>query len=173
MRVEIHPWSPLWSHRFEVEKALLHQALGPASPGVHHIGSTAVPHLPAKPIIDILLAATDLALLDRFTPALETLGYEALGEFGIPGRRYFRKGGDNRTHHLHAFTAGSDHVRRHLAFRDYLVAHPAERQAYADFKTNLAASCAGDWESYCEGKAPYTSNLETKALAWAASYSAS
>ncbi|HBL29092.1 MAG TPA: GrpB family protein, partial [Acidobacteria bacterium] len=137
--LEVVAYNPEWPQRFEAEQALLREALGGVVVKVHHMGSTAVPGLPAKPIIDLLLEVSDLQELDERTPELEALGYKAKGENGITGRRYFQKGGLQRTHHLHAFKTGDAQVVRHLAFRDYLIGHPEVAREYADLKMRLAA----------------------------------
>ncbi len=94
---------------------------------------------------------------------MSALGYEALGEFGLPGRRYFRKGDNPRTHQVHVFQEGDVQVGRHLAFRDYLVAHPAEAAAYGELKARLAARFAGDYEAYMDG---FIKETERRALCW-------
>src|SRR6185436_9586865 len=116
------------------------RVLGNAVVAVHHIGSTAIPGIHAKPVVDILLEVTDIAQVDAATEAIERLGYEARGEFGIRGRRYFRKGDGSgeSTHHVHAYRTGSRDVERHLAFRDYLIANPEEARAYSVLKQRLA-----------------------------------
>jgi GrpB-like predicted nucleotidyltransferase (UPF0157 family) len=105
---------------------------------------------------------------------MESLGYHPMGEFGIPGRRYFRRltpAGD-RTHHVHAFQQGSPHIPRHLAFRDYLRAHPAVATEYGELKQRLAQAHPQDLEAYMAGKDPFIKQTETKALEWAANRSA-
>ncbi len=166
MKIEVVPHNPLWFGKFEIERAAIAIALGDILVQAYHIGSTAVEGLPAKPIIDIILEVRSLADLDEATPQLERMGYEAMGEFGIPGRRYFRKGGFHRTHHVHAFEAGDPHVVRHLAFRDYLKAHPEVRQAYGELKIRLAAQCDGSWDGYCVGKDAFVKHHEAQALKW-------
>jgi GrpB-like predicted nucleotidyltransferase (UPF0157 family) len=111
----------IWNDAYRIEAARIAAVLGDLVVSVHHIGSTAIPNIVAKPIIDVLLEVRDILHLDREISTLEGLGYEAKGEFGIPGRRYFRKNDaqGRRTHHVHAFPRGSAHVERHLAFRDY------------------------------------------------------
>lgn len=90
-----------------------------------------------------------------------------MGEFGIPGRRYFRKGGDHRTHQLHVFQAGDrKNILRHLAVRDYLRACPAEREAYGALKRWLAGQYPEDIEGYCDGKDSFVRALERRALDW-------
>jgi GrpB-like predicted nucleotidyltransferase (UPF0157 family) len=140
--------------------------LGTIVVSTHHIGSTAVPGLRAKPIIDILLEVSSLPELDERADRLEKLGYEAMGEFGIPGRRYFRKGRSARTHHIHAFKRGDTHIRRHLAFRDYLIAHAEIAAQYGRLKAGLAAEFANDNEGYCAGKDGFVKFYEAEALNW-------
>ena len=159
---------PGWPAAFAAEAARLTPALGPRV-ALHHIGSTAVPGLEAKPIIDILAVAPALSDFDAAAPAMADLGYEAMGPLGIEGRRYFRRITNGvRTHHLHGFEEGSPHVARHLAFRDHLRAHPEEAAAYAALKRDLAARHPDDRPAYCEGKADLVDAMETRALLWAA-----
>src|SRR4051812_37534791 len=114
------PHDPAWSKDFERESADVKVALGDLLITLHHIGSTAIPTTIAKPVIDMLGVVPTVQLLDEERRHLESLGYEALGEFGIPGRRYFRKNSKAgvRTHQLHVFAAGSAEIQRHLDFRD-------------------------------------------------------
>ena len=107
---------------------------------IHHIGSTAIPGIYAKPVIDMLAVVSDIAAVDSYAAAMEALGYEAMGEFGIPGRRYFRRDDANgvRTHQVHAFASGSRDVERHLAFRDFMRAHPDLAREYGELKRALA-----------------------------------
>ncbi|NBB81086.1 MAG: GrpB family protein, partial [Verrucomicrobia bacterium] len=120
MKIEVTPYRSRWASDFEIEKNAIRGAVGNVAVGVHHIGSTAVVGLAAKPIIDIMLEVGDLTELDACAGNIESLGYEALGELGISGRRYFRKGRDHRTHQIHAFQTSDPNLLRHLAFRDYL-----------------------------------------------------
>lgn len=166
MRVIVVEYSTHWPQAFESESSKLRSILEDAVSHIYHIGSTAVPGLQAKPIIDILLEVPSLARLDRKTEALENLGYEAMGELGIPGRRYFRKGGDNRTHQIHAFKTGDAHVIRHIAFRDYLIEHKNVAQAYGELKLSIAKNCNDDIEKYCDKKDSFVAYHESKALQW-------
>ncbi|MEM8490296.1 MAG: GrpB family protein [Pseudomonadota bacterium] len=168
MNIEVVPHNPDWKRNFEDEKKLLTGRLGTLVARVHHIGSTSVPGLAAKPIIDMILEVPDLADLDSARRTFLDLGYEVMGEYGIPGRRYFRKGGDRRTHHIHAFEVGDANVDRHVAFRDYLMAHPAERLAYENLKIQLAREADNDIDRYCDGKEDFVKFHEAKALLWTA-----
>ena len=159
---------PAWALGYAAEADAITQALPGQLLALHHIGSTAIPDILAKPIIDMLAVVRNLDALDAASPALAELGYQVMGEFGIAGRRYFRKDDPAgcRTHHLHGFADGSPHIRRHLAFRDYLRMHPSIAADYSALKHRLAASP----DSYVEGKAPFVLETEAAALAWYASH---
>ncbi|MEI4487717.1 GrpB family protein [Frigidibacter sp. MR17.14] len=162
MAVEVVAHDPRWAEAFAAEA----RAIAPAVGGVlHHIGSTAVPGLPAKPIIDMLGEVASFSAID--TAALTARGYQAMGAFGIPSRRYFRRCGPDgrRSHHLHVFLTGSTQVERHLAFRDYLRAHPAQAEAYGALKLSLLGPGTA-WEDYMDGKAPFIAATEVLALVW-------
>lgn len=171
-RVYLQPYDLLWPEEFARESAAIASALGGILTAIHHIGSTAILGIRAKPIIDMLAVTTDIYLLDESPSPLEALGYEALGEFGIPGRRYFRKNnaGDNvgaeRTHQIHAFQTGSPEISRHLLFRDYLRAHPDAARDYDALKQRLAESFPNDISSYTDGKDSFIHDLEMKAATW-------
>ena len=167
MEVQVVPYDPSWPSRYRREAALLREALGDCLVEIHHIGSTSVPGLWAKPIIDILPVVTAVEEADRRRAALEALGYEYLGEFGIPGRRYLRKGGDHRTHQVHLFGRESrDEIRRHLAVPAYLRCHPDAARDYAQLKYRLARRFPRDIDGYCDGKDAFVKALERAALDW-------
>ena len=165
MRISMVPHDPRWPKLFRQESDQLRAALGDTAAAVHHIGSTAIPTIYAKPIIDLLLVVQDLTALDDKQPLMEALGYEALGEFGIPGRRYFRRDNEfgDRTHQVHAFENGSPQIQRHLAFRDYLLAHPDVAQNYSDLKRKLAAKYPSDIEAYMDGKDDFIQEIDRRA----------
>ena len=169
MKIELVPHDPAWASEFVTEANRIQDALEGVVVRVHHIGSTAIPGIPAKPVIDICLEVSALSLLDQRESEMERLGYEALGEYGIPERRFFPR--DNprgiRTHHVHAFETGSWGMKRHVAFRDYMVAHPHSAEAYGQLKDELVRRHAGDRESYIEGKDPFIREHEGRALRWA------
>ena len=167
MRIYMVPHDPQWRQEFENEAKQITKALGDSVVMVHHMGSTAIPNIYAKPVIDVLLVVTDHTGLDAKQAAMEALGYKAFGEFGIPTRRYFRK--DNadgdRTHQVHAFEDGSPQVVRHLAFRDHIIAHPEAAQAYSDLKRELAAKHPDDMEAYMDGKHEFIQEIDRRAAA--------
>ena len=165
--VRVVPPDPAWAEGYRRERALLMPVFGPLLVELHHIGSTAVEGLWAKPILDLMPVVTSLEAVDRLDPELEALGYQCMGEFGIPGRRYFRKGGDHRTHQLHVFQAGDrKNILRHLAVRDYLRTHPEAARQYGALKTALAAEFPYDIDGYCRGKEAFVQQLERDALLW-------
>jgi GrpB-like predicted nucleotidyltransferase (UPF0157 family) len=172
MRVQVVAHNPEWRSQFEVEANRIAHVLGNIVVRLHHIGSTAIPGIFAKPIIDILLEVSDIVELDNRSSAMEELDYEAMGEFGIPGRRYFRKHNawGIRTHHVHAYEASSTEVERHLAFRDYMIAHPLEARAYGELKQKLAQEHPYDIEAYMDGKDSFIKEHEAKAIMWRSSH---
>lgn len=168
MAALVVPHDPRWAAAFAQEAAALRAACGAVLAGLHHIGSTAVPGLPAKPVIDLLGEVSALALLDPLVPALAALGYRDKGENGIAGRRYFQKRHPDgaHSHHLHVFASGSAEAARHLALRDYLIAHPHEAARYARGKAAILASGVADRPVYQQAKAPLVQELTSLAMAW-------
>lgn len=167
-KVEVVPHHPHWRIAFEEESQRIQLALGKNAVAVYHIGSTAIPKIYAKPIIDILVAGQSLKKVDESNSQMEALGYQVMGEYGIPGRRYFRKDDEAgiRTHHVHVFEVNSEQVERHLTFRDYLIAHPEEAQIYSELKRKLAKRYPEDIEGYMDGKDEFIKQVDCKAAAW-------
>jgi GrpB-like predicted nucleotidyltransferase (UPF0157 family) len=163
--VVVVDYDPRWPSLFDLESRRVASALGEPVVAVEHIGSTAVPGLAAKPIVDMLVGLRTLALPAGAVEAMDELGYEFMGENGIPGRLFFRKGRP-RTHHVHAVLLGSDLWDRHLAFRDYLRAHADEAEDYEEFKLRLVHAVGGDRDRYVDGKDAYASALERRARSW-------
>lgn len=170
MFIYVVQYNPEWPIAFRKEADAIKNILRGQVNYIHHIGSTSVPGLMAKPIIDIMLDVVDLDFLDSQSTAFEALGYEVKGELGIPGRRYFRKGGDNRTHQIHAFKTGDENLIRHLAFKEYLIAHPEVAKAYGHLKYQIAQTCNHDIEKYSDEKDPFIKEHEAKALEWYKKY---
>ena len=164
-KVEVVPHQPNWREAFRMESKGIPDALGENFVAIHHIGSTAIPGIYAKPIIDILVEVKDIDTVDSQNLAMESLGYQAMGEYGISGRRYFPK--DNqagiRTHHLHIFQVGSAQVKRHLAFRDYLIAHPEDAGKYSNLKQELASKYPHNIDRYMDGKDDFIKEIDRKA----------
>lgn len=164
--ITIEKYNDYWPTLFQEEHDAILSAVPVSLYAIHHIGSTSVPRLSAKPIIDILIEVDDLGKLDSANSSFEALGYECMGEYGIIGRRFYRKGKPRRSHHIHAFESGSIGVRRHLAFRDYIKAHPEIAREYESLKRYVAAISDGDMDKYCEGKDAFVSEHQKLALKW-------
>ena len=161
------PHSPDWAAGFRAEAERLRTVLGEEVVAVHHIGSTAIPGISAKPIIDILLKVREVERLDDLGSEMAGLGYEGRGEFGLPGRRYFAKDPDGRrTHQIHAYTTGNPELERHLAFRDFMISHPENARAYGKLKEDLARAFPTDIEGYMDGKDAFIKEMERGALSW-------
>ena len=157
---------PDWPRQAQERIARL-RVLEPVLVAVHHIGSTAVPGLIAKPIIDLMPLVTDVTALDLERSHVEALGYRWHGEYGIPGRRYCTAEiGDRRVAQLHFFTMGSPQAHRHLALRDYLRTHPAEAAAYAAVKRRARDRHPHDSHAYGAEKQPWIDQAEARALSW-------
>ncbi|EIT86248.1 hypothetical protein A374_06601 [Fictibacillus macauensis ZFHKF-1] len=164
--VHVVPYNEEWLQAFQQEKARLEAVFGSLLVDVHHIGSTSIPAMAAKPIIDLLPVVHDITEVDQYTTQMAAIGYEGRGELGLPGRRFFRKGGDERTHHVHVYEAGHEDIARHLAFRDYLRSHQEEARTYAELKQQLAAQFPHDIEQYMDGKDDWIKTTEQIALRW-------
>jgi GrpB-like predicted nucleotidyltransferase (UPF0157 family) len=156
-----------WPAAFEQEALILAAILGDGLITIHHIGSTAVPGLPAKPVIDMMPLVRDIEGVDRLVPVMSEAGYYSWGEHGIPGRRLFTKGGDeHRTHNVHIFQIDNPEVSRHLDFRDYLRAHPQVARQYAQLKMELAPQFPNDITAYNQGKDSFIKEMERRAREW-------
>lgn len=167
--LRIVPYDPSWPARFGAERASLLALFGEGAAEVHHIGSTSVPGLSAKPVLDILVEVPSLPWIDGLAASLESRGYDSRGEYGIPGRRYFsRPSGVGPKVHLHAFVRGDPHVARHLLFRDFLRCHARFAAQYGDLKTALALEHAHDRDAYQRAKADFIEGMLDKAGAWLA-----
>jgi GrpB-like predicted nucleotidyltransferase (UPF0157 family) len=160
-------YDPTWPEAYGAEIARIRTVLGDQILHAHHIGSTAVPGLAAKPVIDILFEVRDLAQLDARDGEMRSIGYEPRGEFGVLGRRYYPKGGDERTHHVHAFAVGDPRIAEHLAFRDYLRVHPDTASDYARVKREAATNHRHDPDGYFAFKQETVSRILSDALVWA------
>lgn len=163
--ITVLKYDPKWKQDYQDEQKKIEDILKENALVIYHIGSTSVPGLAAKPIIDIMVAVRSLEKVDAAADAFSALGYEFLGEFGIAGRRYLRKGGDERTHQIHIFQADDwNNIGRHLAFRQYLSTHEREREEYAKLKMELAQQFPYDIEGYCDGKEAFVRAVEAQAL---------
>jgi GrpB-like predicted nucleotidyltransferase (UPF0157 family) len=157
---------PAWAKQFREESLRIAEVFGHELLSIHHIGSTSIPGLSAKPIIDIMPVVRDISKVEAFNAGMIELGYTPMGEHGIAGRRHFVKGGDVRTHHVHTYEPDNPEVQRHLDFRDYLIAHGEEALHYAQLKSRFAEEHRYDLEAYTKAKAPFIQAVLAKARAW-------
>ncbi len=164
--IEVVAPNPIWPRQYAVEAQLLQLVFGAQLVEIHHVGSTSIPGLYAKPIIDIMPIVRDIEAVDSYNPIMESLGYKAWGEYGIRGRRYFTRGNTYRTHQAHVYQADCPEVRRHLAFRDYLRSHPDKALIYGDHKRAVARQHPYDIYAYMDGKDALVKQLLAEALAW-------
>lgn len=166
--VGIVNYDPQWPVLYEEEKGRILDVIGRRIAAIEHIGSTAVPELAAKPIIDIMIAVRRLADADECIEPLQDIGYEYVREFEVemPERRFFRKGPpEERTYHIHMIELTSEFWERHLLFRDYLRTHPEVAQQYYQLKKELAARYGSDREAYAEAKTPFIESIVAKSRA--------
>ena len=168
--IEVVPHNPNWAAMFQAEADQLAPIFGPEALAIEHIGSSAIPGIKAKPIIDILIAVKDIERVGDFNEQMIALGYEPYGEFGIPGRRYFSMGHTDadRPRHVHVFQSDNPEVARHIDFRDYMRAHPDNAQIYSRLKESLAQKFPNDRERYTDGKSDFIREMDRKAAKWKA-----
>jgi GrpB-like predicted nucleotidyltransferase (UPF0157 family) len=163
-KVEIHEYDPRWAEEFEREKSAILEVLRGVEGivDIEHMGSTSVPGLAAKPVIDLQMGVKRLGAAEEYAEQLAALGYVNRPQ-DEPGRLFFRKGMP-RTHHLHIVEHGSWDYKRHLAFRDSLRAHPEVAAEYEALKRELAERYAFEREKYVEGKTVFVKGVVVKAL---------
>lgn len=158
--VQVVPYSALWASLFEDERTRLAAALGTYALDIQHIGSTAVPGLAAKPILDIGIAVAGEAEIAACVPLLEALGYTYRGDRGADEGHFFDLGAETRlTHYLHVLVTSSAGWRNYLRFRDTLIAHPESRDAYMQLKRDLATRYAMDRTAYTAAKAQFIQRI--------------
>lgn len=165
--VELVPYNPEWSQLADQETKRILENLSIPVIGIYHIGSTSVPGIKAKPILDFVLEVENLEDVIENVELFKKLGYSSKGEFGIPGRQFFTKdtNGD-RTHHLHVFQQGHPDIERHLVFRDYLRANPDAAREYERLKEELARRFPKASGSYTEAKSDFILSMDEVARYW-------
>ncbi len=170
IKVDLGAHNPDWVRQAEAEAKRLPAAAGGCLVAVHHIGSTAIPGIRAKPVIDLLPAVRDLEAFDACRSAVEALGYEWWGECGLPGRRHCTRSGPQsglRLAQAHCYLEGSPEVIRHLAFRDYLRAHADTADEYDRVKQGCRDVHPDDSHAYSDCKDGWIKSIEADALKWA------
>jgi GrpB-like predicted nucleotidyltransferase (UPF0157 family) len=171
--IEVVDQTPEWSEFFETEASHLAVIFGTQLVAIHHIGSTAIPGIKAKPIIDMLVAIKHIETIETYNAPMQQLGYRPRGECldnpipGTPGRFYFSKDTNGvRTHQVHVCQEGHADIEDKLAFRDYLRAHREEAQAYSSLKERLAAEHRHDIVGYIKGKDAFVQGIIAQAQVW-------
>lgn len=156
--VRLVPYNPEWVQIFESERAALLTEVSAYILDIQHVGSTSIPGMRAKPIVDIAIAVADFEEARVCIPPIEALGYEYKGEFGIPHRHYFVKG-DPRLFHIHMSEINDQPWQNLLLFRDYICQHPSVAKEYAELKTQLALKYPQDRSAYLDGKADFIERI--------------
>ena len=171
--IEVVDYDPTWIRMFEAEETLLNHVFYRRLLHIHHVVSTSVPNLAAKPIIDILAVLDDTSDIDRFSPAMEQLGYRVRGECldaeipGTRGRFYFTKDTNGvRSHHAHVCAVGHQEIFDKLAFRDYLRANRDVATAYGDLKRRIAIDHRFDNIGYMRAKDAFVKSTLADARRW-------
>lgn len=154
-----------WSKLFDKEAKLISSIISNYLVNIQHIGSTAIPGIVAKPIIDIAIGIDDLSNIKQIITLLEEGGYEYRGEQGIPDRHLFVKGNEEcRTHHIHVMVNTSYDWKKHILFRDYLKSNPKVAKQYSELKKRLAAKFEFDREKYTNGKEEFILGILEKVI---------
>lgn len=149
--ITIVAYNPEWPRKFEQEAKKLKEIFGALAINIHHKGSTSVPNLMAKPIIDITVEVDDIAKVDQLNETLSLIGYKAHGEHGMPLRRFFTKG-NPRSHHLHVWDKGHAEIAKDLLFRDTLIQNTPAREAYENLKQKLSKEHRFEPDKYTMAK---------------------
>lgn len=157
-RVHLEAYDESWPEKFAAESATLRRTLGPLAGRIEHFGSTSVPGLDAKPILDIAVQTSAVENLPRVGTLLAAEGYIAKGEFGLPGRHFFVRGNPVNLH-LHVVAEGCEHWTRWLAFRDALRADARLRQDYLKLKRELAARYVDNRPAYTAAKTEFITRI--------------
>ena len=167
IKVRLLPHDPRWPELAGVETELLAKVIGPTLLTVHHIGSTTIPGIHAKPILDLMPVVRELAALDSRQGEMKAAGYESWGAFGLPGRRYYTKTEPvtgRRLIQIHCYEDGSSEIVRHLAFRDYLRGNPDVAAEYDRVKAHCRELHPDDSHAYSDCKDAWIRATEATAL---------
>ncbi|SHJ89575.1 GrpB domain, predicted nucleotidyltransferase, UPF0157 family [Clostridium amylolyticum] len=165
--IEVVPYKTEWKKDYANEEKKIKNVFKDELINIHHIGSTAIPGICAKPVIDIMVIVKDICKVDMLNNEMLTIGYFSKGKYGIKGRRFFVKGQNNRTHNVHVYQTGHYEILRQLNFRDYLIAHPNEAKNYQNLKKELSEKFKFNIDKYNKGKDSYIKDIINKADQWA------
>ncbi|HEX4205402.1 MAG TPA: GrpB family protein [Ktedonobacteraceae bacterium] len=165
----IEEYNPVWPVRFAEEKQRIQERIGNFIEDIQHVGSTSVPGLAAKPIVDIMVVIPDITQVERCVRPLESINYLYMGEYGIPDRHLFCKPGSvspfERLYHLHMMDKTHEQYTFHLLFRNYLRKHTDVRDAYQQLKRDLAVQFGANREGYTNAKHNFIRSTIVKAQA--------
>lgn len=165
--VELVPHNPEWSFLADQEINRFLEGLSFPIIGIYHIGSTSIPGIKAKPILDFVMEVENLEDVLNAMSEIESLGYQSKGEFGIPGRQFFTRDTDGeRSHHLHVFQKGHPDIERHTIFRDFLRANPDAAREYEKLKEKLAKRFPKQSGNYTAAKSDFILSMDEVARYW-------
>lgn len=154
-KVTVVDYDPTWPDTFDRLRAGIWPHVNDVAAGIEHVGSTSVPELAAKPVIDMTIVTRGQAAMKAVIERLAAIGYRHRGDLGVPGREAFGRPEGTPDHHLYACAEGSDGLRNHLALRDHLRSHPEAVREYGRLKRQLAERFADDIDGYVEGKTEF------------------
>lgn len=159
--IVVEPYDPKWAQEFGRIRDFLSSHLGELTVGIHHVGSTSVAGLAAKPIIDLDIEIESMGVFPALLTRLERLGYSHKGDYGIPGREVIKRdrADDFMQYHMYVCPSDSPELKRHLVFRDYLRSHPAAVREYGELKRGLAAEHGNDIDAYIDGKTRFIETI--------------
>ena len=161
--VEVISYDPTWPAEFEAIAAPIRNKLGPLALSVEHVGSTSVPELAAKPVIDLDVVISSRLMLPEVIGKLAELGYIHEGNLGIKGREAFMWPAGSKRHHLYVCSVNTPNLHYHLLFRDYLRRHPDKAREYGELKERLAERFPNDMDGYSAGKQDLINRLMQEA----------
>jgi len=158
--IHIVPYDPNWVQKFEEEKVLIQNTIGPwITGGINHIGSTSIPGLSAKPIIDIMVGVESLEASKPCIDLLAKIDYQYFPYKTDQMHWFCKPSPEHRTHHLHIVETNGEQYKARLAFRDYLIAHPDKAAEYETLKKGLAEKFKDDREAYTQAKADFVKEV--------------
>lgn len=163
--IHLESYNKQWADRFRDEHQTLVREIGPFTAAIEHFGSTSVPGMTAKPIIDMLVGVENVLHSNEIIPRLTAMGYEDLGEAGIPGRIYLRKRG-NVAYNVHIVLYRGDIWSHNIMIRDYLRAHAVEAERYSEIKRRIVSQGTRTLLRYSDEKNTFVEQLLARAKAW-------
>lgn len=165
MEVRLSAFDKDWRNMYLEECRIIKSILEDEVIKFEHFGSTSIEGMKAKPVIDMMVIVNNIEKIDLFDDEFLSRGYDLAGEWGIKGRRLIRKGGVNRTHHIHIYEQSNSEIDRHLILRDYLREHREAAIEYSNYKEKLAEEY-NETAGYSKAKKSYVKNLEQQAIRW-------